>query len=64
MCSREDVLMDYCCARDHFKYQDKFIYSQKTICGDLKKMIYKHCCTQFDSHDSTIFDQYISFKSC
>ncbi len=57
MCLCEDVLMDSDCARDHFKYKDKFIYSQKTICGDLKKLIYKHYYTQFDSDYSIIFDQ-------
>ena len=47
---------------DHFKYQDKFIPSQKTICGHLKRFIYKHCYRQFDSRGSTIYDQDISFK--
>ncbi len=59
----EDVLINPYCAKDHFVYQNKFIPSQKTICGDLKILIYyKHCYIQFDSHGSTIFDQDISSK--
>ena len=58
----EDVLINSYCAGDHFKYQDKFIPSQKTICGHLKRFIYKHCYRQFDSRGSTIYDQDISLK--
>lgn len=60
----EDVLINSYCAEDHFKYIDKFIFSQKTIYGHLKRLIYyKHSYRQFGSRGSTIYDQDISSKS-
>ena len=59
----ENVLINFICAKDHFKYQDELIPSQKIICNDLKRLIYyKHCYTQSDSHGFTILDQDISSK--
>lgn len=60
----EDLLINSYCAEDHFKCNDNFISSQKTIYGHLKRLIYyKHSYRQYGSHGYTIYDKDISSKS-